>query len=76
MSKAKELFQWKEGTPQSIKDLWYWQMNRGDSFNCQIFELLGKADQENRIKIFMAWPELYQAWHAWHHTALRKSKRE
>lgn len=58
-------FTWKEGTPKGVKELWYWQMEGGNSFNCQIFKLLGKADSANKAKIANGWPELYEAWTAW-----------
>jgi hypothetical protein len=63
---SRQPFTWKENTPEGVKDLWHWQMEEGTSFNCKIFELLGKADQENNCKIATTWPKLHQAWTAWH----------
>ena len=49
---------------QAAQDLKYWQEG-GDSFNCKIFELLQKADPENRNKILFGWPKLHDVWTMW-----------
>jgi surfactin synthase thioesterase subunit len=66
MSNPKRNWQWRTGTPQAVLDLWHWQKDKGDSFNCRIFELMGKADRENRLKLLHGWPDLFAAWCAWH----------
>lgn len=50
----------------AVRDLWYWQYQQGDSFNCKVFQLLAKADGFNKGRIALAWPYLFMVWTDWH----------
>lgn len=65
MRKKELAFTWKRDTPPAVEALYYWQQG-GTSFSCKIFELLGKADAENRAKLSCSWPELCSAYDHWH----------
>ena len=45
-------------------DLLYWK-NGGDSFACQLYNLIGKADKFNKEKLRKGFPEYLAAWEEW-----------
>ena len=51
-----------------IRDLWYWR-HGGDSFTCQLFSLIQKADPSNRVKLRRAFPEEVEAWSQWYNSS-------
>lgn len=49
---------------EAVNYLWNWQHD-GDSFSSLFFNLLGKADAGNRVRLrvaFPAWVEVYDDW--------------
>jgi len=49
-----------------VEDLFHWQRNNSDSFNCKLFTLIGKADSYNLGRLKSAFPlevEVYTEWH-------------
>ena len=52
--------------PEGAKAIHYWQYGREPTnFTSMLLTLLQKADIDNRHKINLLWPEIYQAWQEW-----------
>lgn len=44
-----------------------WQYRNGDSFTCKLFELIIKADYENKLILEKAYPIEYEVFYEWYH---------
>jgi len=49
----------------AIREIYFWQFSNTGCFNQQLLDLFGKADFNNRAKLRLAYPELYEAWIEW-----------
>jgi hypothetical protein len=47
-------------------ELFLWQYARSDSFTSMLFDLIGKADEHNRRRIWVAFPKAVFAWECWY----------
>lgn len=71
--KLKELIpdELKHPSPHEIEEALFrlrlWRTERLTSFTAKLYDLLGKADPENRAKLGRAFPAEWAAWTLWHH---------
>jgi len=51
---------------EALFEIWVWRRNNTGSFCSLLLDLMGKADRGNFLKLFMAFPELGQAYKDWY----------
>ena len=51
---------------EAITSLYDWQIQGGDSFTCKLFELMMKADINNKIKLAGAFPAEAKVLNDWY----------
>lgn len=51
---------------KAIFEVWCWQHSNSGCFTQKLFDLIQKADPDNRKKLAGAFPELYEAWELWY----------
>lgn len=50
---------------QAKFDLFLWQYENCSSFSCKLFDLIGKADIHNKLKLGEVFPEHVAVWDMW-----------
>ena len=60
-----KLRQFKAELRQAVFDLWLFQHKDADHFSARIYWLIGKADQENLVRLSLGFPIEVLAWILW-----------
>jgi hypothetical protein len=55
----------RDFTSDDVQKLYDWVHGDGSAFSARIFDLIGKADAANRVKIWREWTGLYNVWNYW-----------
>jgi len=50
---------------EAIKELYFWQYGDATNFTAKLYELIGKADPVNRMKLSLAFPYEVLAFKQW-----------
>lgn len=50
---------------ESIRKVYYWQYSRMECFNDKLFDLIAKADSQNRAKLRLGFPEEVSVFELW-----------
>jgi len=50
----------------AMAHLYCWQYAKATNFTAKLYELFCKADEENKIRLGLAFPYEYRAFHLWH----------
>lgn len=64
VNNLKKLLSKKE-FKKGINRVYAWQYCRGDDFGTKLIELIAKSDENNRLKLFRAFPETVIAYLLW-----------
>jgi len=55
----------EDSIDRCIEHLYHWQYSRSDSFSAHLFQLIMKADSNNRLRLLDAFPNHFTAWQMW-----------
>lgn len=50
---------------EARKELYFWRRSYSNSFTNRLFDLIGKADLENRERLRAGFPEILDAYEEW-----------